>query len=605
MNHLQTIQQVFSGWLFRIPDYQRGYAWGAKQVDDLLEDLDLISVGDEHYAGTLVLHKDDSVGSIMDQDGIDNEVYNVVDGQQRLTTIVMLLDCIRRMLPEGHTLVSGIRKNFGLTKRADNIVQPRLTLNQDTHKFFEKNILSDDAGISGVEVRSQKLLEDAHRRMRRYLANNLERLGEDGEDWLVDLYRKVTTSLRLTVYVVPEAGDVGVIFEVMNNRGRPLSEMEKIKNYLLYAASKMSSAGAAVADEVNSVWSKMFAFLMEAGASSTAHENQCFRMHWLMKYDPSVRSWSSDTVKDFFSIRKLRADEDTVVQGIVKYLDSLRNFVVGYCDIVSPNRSSSFAKYENASKKQAQIRRAAYRLERLDTLAGFIPLVAAVRLRNPGRSDKLLSILDMCERYAVRVYEFADRRADAGQRRLFRLAHELYHQQKTVDQVCAAILQRIELYAPLDEFEEMLEKPADWFSWNVTKYMLYEYEEFLSGDVPLKFTWEQLDRKRDSVEHVLPRAWQGVPYWDEHWSVEEADIYKHDIGNLTLTFNNSSLGTKGFPEKKGTPEQTHPPCYLSPSSTLGEKKFIEHDDWTAKECAERRQELVAWMIKRWGDGCDD
>ena len=55
---------------------------------------------------------------------------------------------------------------------------------------------------------------------------------DDSPAWLVTLYDKVTHRLRLSLYAVNDASDVGVIFEVMNNRGKPLSELEKVKNFM-------------------------------------------------------------------------------------------------------------------------------------------------------------------------------------------------------------------------------------------------------------------------------------------------------------------------------------------------------------------------------------
>jgi len=146
MDHLQTIQQIFSARFLRVPDYQRGYAWERKHWVDLLEDLDLLDVGGEHYTGTLVLHHADGVPPITDEEGREHGVYDVVDGQRRLTTIVLLLDAIRRELPEGSTLAAGIEKTYVLTRDLDGQLRPKLRLNRDTHAFFSRNLIADHPG---------------------------------------------------------------------------------------------------------------------------------------------------------------------------------------------------------------------------------------------------------------------------------------------------------------------------------------------------------------------------------------------------------------------------------------------------------------------------
>src|SRR5438046_1841419 len=93
-NSVRSVQEVFREFALTIPDYQRGYAWERKQVADFLEDLDLLSEGKAHYTGTLILHPaggDSLVPEIEDASGTPFRLADVVDGQQRLTTIVILL----------------------------------------------------------------------------------------------------------------------------------------------------------------------------------------------------------------------------------------------------------------------------------------------------------------------------------------------------------------------------------------------------------------------------------------------------------------------------------------------------------------------------------
>ena len=112
MNNVQTVAEIFAGKLLQIPDYQRGYAWGEQNWNDFLDDLDLLEPGKDHYTGTLVLHAQDE--QLQDVGGSRYKVFHIVDGQQRLTTIVLLLDAIRReVATTGRVeLDEGIRKNY-------------------------------------------------------------------------------------------------------------------------------------------------------------------------------------------------------------------------------------------------------------------------------------------------------------------------------------------------------------------------------------------------------------------------------------------------------------------------------------------------------------
>ncbi len=89
-NTVRTVQEVFREFVLSIPDCQRGYAWEKKQIEDFLEDLDFLSEGRAHYTGTLILHPAAGDGAeIEDASGTLFRRADVVDGQQRLTTIVI------------------------------------------------------------------------------------------------------------------------------------------------------------------------------------------------------------------------------------------------------------------------------------------------------------------------------------------------------------------------------------------------------------------------------------------------------------------------------------------------------------------------------------
>ena len=118
MNNTLTLQQLFNNRIFRIPDYQRGYAWEQQQVGEFLDDLELLGSAHpdyRHYTGTIVLHQVTDAVERQDNEGVSYVEANVVDGQQRLTTTVLLLNEISRALSvyEGSSvLAQGIRKNY-------------------------------------------------------------------------------------------------------------------------------------------------------------------------------------------------------------------------------------------------------------------------------------------------------------------------------------------------------------------------------------------------------------------------------------------------------------------------------------------------------------
>ena len=125
-----------------------------------------------------------------------------------------------------------------------------MTLGSDTNHYFLHVILQDKPEAIPPEIRSHRRLAEAREHFLNHLSTRREELGAGYPEFLGGLFRKVAHHLKLIPYEVDDAADVGVIFEVMNDRGRPLSELEKAKNYLLYMASKLSQHGS-LADQVN------------------------------------------------------------------------------------------------------------------------------------------------------------------------------------------------------------------------------------------------------------------------------------------------------------------------------------------------------------------
>lgn len=103
MNDLVSLSEIFDKSIFRIPDYQRGYAWGVSQLEDFREDIDNLSDDRNHYTGMLSLKelKEEDYKNWEEEKRIIKDkkykAFHVVDGQQRLTTFVILVSCTLKL----------------------------------------------------------------------------------------------------------------------------------------------------------------------------------------------------------------------------------------------------------------------------------------------------------------------------------------------------------------------------------------------------------------------------------------------------------------------------------------------------------------------------
>jgi hypothetical protein len=242
--------------------------------------------------------------------------------------------------------------------------------------------------------------------------------------------------------------------------------------------------------------------------------------------------------------------------------------------------------------------KAAERFARLGTVATFLPFLIALRLSHSSDAHVYHEALDLCEVFVFRVYRWMGKRSNTGRSRVLRIAHRLFHDQR-VDEALDDLRQAILYYCPNQRFEARFEQDeVNWYRWSGLKYFLYEYEQHLADQAgqDVRMPWEYLTRKKDTIEHILPQTMDAGGYWEERFTREMHDRYVHDIGNLTLTFDNGVLGNKPFPRKRGTAGE--------PSTYAGSKLFIEqavarYDDWTPTHIEERRQRIREWAVERW------
>lgn len=609
MQYLQSIQEIFQDKLFKIPDYQRGYAWEEKQWQDMIDDIEIMEDNQEHYTGTLVINLNEETQEIYDDDGNIFKLYDVVDGQQRLTTISILLNQLAiefsKFDVKQKQLSKGIKKKYIATTMNDDKL-PKLTLNKDTNEFYKKNIINDGNSIISAKILSEQRLQEAKEYFESYFkekADEMKKYKEDAEknyiSWLEKIYSKITIRMKLTVYLVPQATDVGVIFEVMNNRGKVLTEMEKVKNYLLYIASKLTcNGGRELGEDINKTWTYIFESLMTADAG-VWDENQLLRFNWIMSIDYNSKNWNgSDSVKNRYNLKKYKGKHDELRNDVRKYVSLLKECCGAYCDIINPSRESAFANYTSDKDMIKKIKEMSYKFLRVDAVASFVPILMATRIRYSNNPNIYLDVLDICEKFAFRIYRLEEKRSNAGQSSLFKYGYMLFNEEITVEEVIDNIKELTLYYVSEEEFIDSIDVLGEnWYSWYGLKYVLYEYEVFKADKNPVLMDWVYLKKKdkKDSIEHILPQT-PNKEYWTNRWTQEQIENATHDIGNLVMTFDNSVYSNKGFDEKKGAPDKKG--CYAN-SSLFTERELTKFNEWTYEAFLERRKEITNWMKERW------
>lgn len=606
-----SLEDIFGSKVFQVPNYQRGYAWEKEHCKDLIQDLELLRDGFDHYTGTLVFHKNGRTEQ--DDEGNTYEGYDIVDGQQRLTSLVILLSVIKSSLaehPNWKSLSKGIEKKYLYSKRlSDGNNFHKLTLNEDCKEFFKTNILGR-AGVTGKTIRSHERLSQAKITFEKYLTSKKKELGDNYYEWLLKLRDKITTQLKMGMYIVNDEAEVGVIFEVMNNRGKDLTELEKVKNYLLYLTTKIDlPTKNKLSAEINSTWSNIYKRLMTADLGANS-ENYFLRAHWLMYGNYNRRDWNgSKSIKNKFSLKAYQHRDTDLLNDLKKYVKSLDESSIAFVDLEKPNRNNSFNSYKDSDVRHSVIYWST-KLVRTRTLASFRPLLMAVRLKYPENDVIYRELVKLLEKFAFRVYNTQGKRADTGQSAIFQYAYNLYNDESNIEKTMIEMRELLYNYSKPSTFNSFWEFNADdnnWYKWGALKYLLYEYEEHLANDRGIQLTWDAVTKRKleNSIEHILPQTPNDKDgYWEERFTDEEIKVFLHDLGNLCLTYDNSSYQNKGFDKKVGEEGQDKR-CYRN-SPLFQERKLVKYNpEWNVDAIKDRREKIVKWAKERWHEDLDE
>lgn len=607
-----SLNDLYKGRTFFVPDYQRGYAWEPEHTGEFWEDLSVLPHNHNHYMGTVVLLGHGIDQRLEDDKGRPYEPTDIVDGQQRLTTLLLLLNELRRHLDSiGKTSkAQGIAEQYVWITRGGQRL-PRLHLGDDLQQYWRDGILRDQPlEHSWVDHPSAARL----RKARSFFKERVRNLIADADDEqaaqrINSLRKTLTEQLRFSVYEVDNDAQVGVIFETLNDRGKPLTELEKAKNYFLYLASGMEHHQQDVtADAITEAWSNIYRNLMRADMTDPRDENRFLRAHWLMAYDPTRRHWNGvKSLKEHFSRHNYWDSDSTDYSSgdVIHYVKTLAEVSKYFCDIRRPTTDRAFGEFSDANRRQ--IIQWSNKLRRLGTLASFDPLLMAVRLQYRGDGDFYAKVSKLCERFAFRVYGVRDSRADKGQGRLFRLANDVYNRKVNRNEVLNRIRKAVAKWCNRTRFKHEFEAEQDernWYTWGNLRYFLYEYEEYLTRErnVESRLPWEEVANREleETIEHVLPVTPREGDW--QKFSEKDRNRLTHDLGNLVLTFDNSHYSNKSFEEKRGDPKlsetQTPPPSYSS-SPVLQEQELAQYSEWTPASIRDRKVQLIGWALDRW------
>jgi len=546
-----SIEDIFSeNRFFRIPDYQRGYSWEDKQVRDLISDIEnLHEKYYVHFTGTIV------AASNGPDSNMSKSVYDIVDGQQRLTSILILLKCIYN--------IDNQKYNFILSKYLQSGPEGNqiliFTPNKETLEYFYELIIKDNNKII-PKIKSHFNIIHAKREFDKWLNKNKNRID--------DILKIITRRLGFIFYTPENDKEIGIMFEVINNRGKELSELEKIKNYFIYFSTLFDLNE--LKNEVNSKWYNILVNLSNANKTDTDEENKFIRYCYLVFYEANKeRSWNVyNSLKLKYSVKNINKEEIlNMHREIIAFVNFLNNASLYYSYFYNENIFESF--YNGKFKKE--ISKILKYLRCQPVNASIMPLYLSLTVQ-VTEENNLYEILEILEILNFRIYVLpkVTNRSDSKQGELFKWANYFYNN-KLIDDKDYSDLEGdafnrlksvlIQFTKKLCSEEDIIKKltlekdeKEDFKDWEGIRYILARYEEEL----------RKLDKTNWDVEKILIKRADNGEYTNDYLSVEhiwarenmreefnENIIEKRRLGNFMLLMlaKNISLGYLSIPDK--------------------------------------------------------
>lgn len=554
---LVKVSSFLSADTYSIPQYQRGYSWEEAQLEDFWMDLIQLFDGDdqeEHFLGQVVVHNDKE----------ERRKY-IIDGQQRISTSVILLDVIRTRF-DGLLMVTGsedarnnaddINANYigRITETKDN---HKLLMGDLDHEFFFENIQKREP-IKYTDSKFDKKKLNASNFNIFYaskyfdgkVSDFLSGLGvEEQISKLEELYLCFTDRFKVMSVETDDINEAYIIFETLNARGKELETSDLLKNHVLRTARHDMNIA-------TSKWNKIIENLNDNDLS------KFIRYYWNSKYD-FIRE------KDLYKALRKNADTPKKVEILLDNLIALSEL---YVALIVPDDNKFFDALE-LNERISEINKL--------KATSFYPIVFALQSEEYSESD-INCILKYIESLIVRNFVVAGKTANKYEIEFAKIAYNISEEVlKGKDQIIEKISSLIiSDDSFINNFEIFSSKSS-----NVIRYLLRKINNYSNQEMRIID-----DARTVHVEHILPKKIKSGE-WNEFKENDHSE-YLWRLGNLTLLGQEYNIKAKNkeFLEKKKM---------YSKSSIIITKNLINIENWTKEEISKRQKGFSKIAIDIW------
>ncbi|WRG11362.1 DUF262 domain-containing protein [Helicobacter pylori] len=324
-----TIKEIFQAEGYSIPNYQRDYAWKDKNFRDLWEDLEEAieynKKGQGHFMGTMVVAKNED----------NKKLYDIIDGQQRTTTIFMLLHVLANKQNE--------EDKRETRKYLYQKGELKLEVSPQNQSFFKTLLEAAEKGsISHCEKDADTEGKQNLFEVLKTILDKVSKLSEEGVNECLEVLLKMVL-MRLEE---PDPGRAIRTFQSVNDRGVPLLLLDKLKSLLIYYSNIFCDGKRGLDQFINDHFGeifKIFAKIKKSNHISSVggfDEGDIFRYHAGSQRFDGIEFLGHYRTSTDNTYEKLKAElkeikKSTLESFIQSYVSDLKNFYQAFLDLLS------------------------------------------------------------------------------------------------------------------------------------------------------------------------------------------------------------------------------------------------------------------------------
>jgi uncharacterized protein with ParB-like and HNH nuclease domain len=513
-NEMKIQKLIESTQQYQIPLFQRSYSWTKKEWDVLWKDLEEMCESDvenqrPHFIGSIV-----SVPAVLSPGSVTK--YLLIDGQQRLTTIFILLTLLRdkARAEKNMKLEAEIHERFLVNKFQEGLDHFKLLPTQVDREAF-MNYITDTANAYEI---TQPISEQSIQAAYHFFKVKLKQTSI-----ATDTLKTVIVNAFSLVSIMLESHDNPyLVFESLNAKGKPLSESDLIRNYFFMRVT---------ADKQVEVYHKYWQPMQDALGERLTE----FIRHYLMVEGGIIKQ--NDV---YYELKKQVTDNNSII-----YLKKLNQFSFFYDKLLHPNKETHL-----------KIRDCLWRLNKLEVTTAYPLLMNCYDAYSLGKLDanEFVMILQYLESYLIRRFVCTIPTNQLNKIFPLVIVHLISKQHLELVEQIALTLQTKGYPKDVEFKNKFMEVKMYGSGDRVAK------TKFILANIEANFYHkEMIDiNEKVTVEHIMPQVL--TEWWKAHLGSDWANIhenYIHNIGNLTLSAYNSELSNNAFNDKVESLKNSH------------------------------------------------